>query len=68
VLCEGGPALSHSLLEAGLVDELFLTLDPSLSGGDGLRLVEGAALDAPARGQLRWVLRHGDELLLRYAL
>jgi riboflavin biosynthesis pyrimidine reductase len=68
VLCEGGPALTHALLADGLVDELFLTLDGSLSGGDGLRLVEGRVLDPPARGALRWVLRHGDEVLLRYAL
>jgi riboflavin biosynthesis pyrimidine reductase len=68
VLCEGGPALTHSLLADGLVDELFLTLDPSMAAGDGLRLVEGHALDEPSRGSLRWVLRCGDELLLRYAL
>jgi riboflavin biosynthesis pyrimidine reductase len=68
VLCEGGPALTHALLADGLVDELFLTLDPSVSGGEGLRLVEGHTLDQPPRGELRWVLRCGDELLLRYAL
>jgi riboflavin biosynthesis pyrimidine reductase len=68
VLCEGGPALTHALLADGLVDELFLTLDPSVSGGEGLRLVEGHVLDAPPRAELRWVVRCGDELLLRYAL
>ncbi len=68
VLCEGGPALTHSLLAQGLVDELFLTLDPSLSGGDGLGLLTGPELAEPAPAQLRWVLRHGDELLLRYAV
>jgi riboflavin biosynthesis pyrimidine reductase len=34
VLCEGGPHLARSLLAAGLVDELFLTLAPTLVAGD----------------------------------
>lgn len=68
VLCEGGPGLNRGLIAAGLVDELFLTLDPSLSGGDGLRLLKGDALYPPARAELAHVLRHGDELFLRYVL
>lgn len=68
VLCEGGPTLNRGLLDAGLVDELFLTLDPRLVGGDGLRLVAGDALADPAQARLEWVLRCGDELLLRYAM
>jgi riboflavin biosynthesis pyrimidine reductase len=67
VLCEGGPALTHSLLTEGLVDELFLTIDPSVSGGDGLRIVTGPELGDPPPWSLGWVLRHGDEVLLRYA-
>ena len=66
VLCEGGPALTRSLVADGLVDELFLTLDPTLSGGDALGLLHGDELPAPAEAHLQWVLRHGDELLLRY--
>lgn len=37
LLCEGGPTLIGSLARGGLLDELFLTLSPRLSGGDGLR-------------------------------
>jgi riboflavin biosynthesis pyrimidine reductase len=37
LLCEGGPTLIGSLVREGLLDELFLTLSPRLSGGDGLR-------------------------------
>lgn len=37
LLCEGGPHLNANLLAAGLVDELFLSLAPSLAGGDAGR-------------------------------
>jgi riboflavin biosynthesis pyrimidine reductase len=67
LLCEGGPRLNRSLLAAGLVDELFLTLTPLLTGDDAApRVVQGDALPAPARMALKWVLRHGHELFLRY--
>src|SRR5215207_2582287 len=33
VVCEGGPTLNAHLLAAGLVDELWLTLNPKLAGG-----------------------------------
>lgn len=69
ILCEGGPGLNRGLIAAGLVDELFLTLDPSLSGGDGLRLLKGDLLDPPVRAELVHVLRSAEgELFLRYTL
>jgi len=69
LLCEGGPTLNSALLEAGVVDELFLTLSPLLSGEpDALRIVEGAGLPEPVQLELAWVLRHGEELFLRYAV
>ncbi len=68
ILCEGGPGLNRGLIADGLIDELLITLDPSLSGGDGLRLLKGELLDPPARAELVHVLRHGDELFLRYSL
>ncbi len=46
VLCEGGPKLNGSLLAAGLVDEVCLTMAPQLVGGDADRLATGP--DAPA--------------------
>jgi riboflavin biosynthesis pyrimidine reductase len=67
LLCEGGPTLNRSLLEAGLVDELFLTFSPLLAGNaDAPRIVEGNDLVAPVDLALEWVLRHDDELYLRY--
>jgi riboflavin biosynthesis pyrimidine reductase len=54
VLCEGGPHLIGDLIDAQLVDELFLTIAPQLAGHDTddkrLALVEGHAFsvdDAP---------------------
>lgn len=69
LLCEGGPTLNSALLEAGVVDELFLTLSPVLSGEPvAPRIVEGEGLPEPARLSLEWTLRHRDELYLRYAV
>jgi riboflavin biosynthesis pyrimidine reductase len=69
LLCEGGPTLNRALLAAGVVDELFLTLSPLLTGNaDAPRIVEGEDLPDPLALQLAWVLRHGDELYLRYRL
>lgn len=44
VLTEGGPRLFHDLLEAGVVDELALTLAPRIVGGDHTRVVAGPPL------------------------
>ena len=69
LLCEGGPTLNSALLEGGVVDELFLTLSPMLTGEpDALRIVEGRGLREPARLALQWALRHDEELYLRYSV
>ncbi len=47
VLCEGGPHLMRELVAQGVLDELCLTLTPTLLGGDHLRIVAGADVDAP---------------------
>jgi riboflavin biosynthesis pyrimidine reductase len=66
LLCEGGPTLHGALQAAGLVDELFLTTAPKLTGGDAPRIVEG--LDAPLAEdlELAWLLEHEGELFARY--
>jgi riboflavin biosynthesis pyrimidine reductase len=67
LLCEGGPTLNRALLEAGAVDELFVTLSPLLVGQrDAPRIVEGDDLPAPLPLELRWILHHAGELYLRY--
>lgn len=65
VLCEGGPALNGSLLAAGLVDEVFLTLAPILVGGHAGRIARGPAI-AAQRLELMELHEHDAELLLRY--
>jgi riboflavin biosynthesis pyrimidine reductase len=44
VLCEGGPTLLAAALQAGVVDELALSVVPTLVGGHGTRITSGAAL------------------------
>jgi riboflavin biosynthesis pyrimidine reductase len=69
VLCEGGPSLNAGLLEAGVVDELFLTVSPLLAAtADPLTIVGPAALDAPVPLELVWALERDGMLFLRYAL
>jgi riboflavin biosynthesis pyrimidine reductase len=74
VLSEAGPRLFGELLEAGAVDELFLTIAPRVVGrsehSPRLGLVEGIGF-APAiapLGRLRGVMRSADHLFLRYEL
>jgi riboflavin-specific deaminase-like protein len=67
VLCEGGPTLNSHLLAAGLVDELFLTLNPKLAGGAAaLTIVAGRELVEPAELELIWVAEGGGDLFTRW--
>jgi len=66
LLCEGGPALTHDLLAAGVVDELCLTTVPRLVGGQRLRIVDGEPVDVPLR--LAGLLEAGGTLLQRWIL
>jgi riboflavin-specific deaminase-like protein len=67
VLCEGGPTLNSHLLAAGLVDELFLTLSPKLTGGAAaLTIVAGRQLVDPAELELVWALYGGGDLFTRW--
>lgn len=70
LLLEGGPHLNAAFLAAGLIDEVYWTVGPLLLGTDALPMITpipGAAVPAePRRGRLVSVLRHGDELFVRY--
>ncbi|HMC05827.1 MAG TPA: dihydrofolate reductase family protein [Solirubrobacterales bacterium] len=65
LLCEGGPRLHAQLIDAGLVDELFVTIAPKLAGGEGPSLVTGLPeVERPL--ELVWLLDDGGELFGRY--
>ena len=66
VLCEGGPTLFGALLAEGLVDELFLTLAPVLTGGSGPSISRGLELPLPLNLELAWLLERNNYLFLRY--
>jgi riboflavin biosynthesis pyrimidine reductase len=69
LLCEGGPTMFGALLAEGAVDELFLTITPLVTGDeDEPNIVAGGRLAAAPEPELRWALRSGSELFLRYAL
>jgi riboflavin-specific deaminase-like protein len=67
IVCEGGPTLNSFLLAAGLVDELFLTLNPKLAGGAAaLTIVAGRELVEPAELSLKSVAEGGGDLFTRW--
>lgn len=67
ILCEGGPVLFASLVAAGLVDELALTVSPLLAGPGPGRIVSGPP-GPPAGLGLRHVLEEDGTLFLRYSV
>jgi riboflavin biosynthesis pyrimidine reductase len=71
LLLEGGPHLNAAFLAEGLIDELYWTIGAHLLGTDALPMMAPIAGGSPyahdpRRGRLVSVLRHGDELFLRY--
>jgi riboflavin biosynthesis pyrimidine reductase len=71
LLLEGGPKVNAAFLAEDLIDELYWTIGAHLLGTDALPLitpVTGGSPFAhePRRGNLVSVLRHQDELFLRY--
>jgi riboflavin biosynthesis pyrimidine reductase len=70
ILTEGGPRLMGSMLQAQVVDELFVSVSPKLIGGASNRSLAGGA-DVPPTGgdgSLVSVRRADDYLFLRYAI
>jgi riboflavin-specific deaminase-like protein len=67
VLCEGGPTLNSYLFAGGLVDELFLTLNPKAVGGAAaLTIVAGRELVEPAELTLVSIAEGDGDLFTRW--
>jgi riboflavin biosynthesis pyrimidine reductase len=64
LLCEGGPTINRALLDAGLLDELFLTLSPVVSGEGPPIIADGPS----AALTLRSVATADGDLYLRYSV
>ena len=65
VQAEGGAHLNGALAEAGLIDELNLTISPLLAGGDGPRVTRGS-VQLASRMRLAHVLEDDGFLFTRY--
>ncbi len=67
ILCEGGPTVLDELVEAGVVDEICVTLAPKLAASQpvGLRLTP-SSLTAPVPMRLEHALVCDDYLFLKY--
>jgi riboflavin-specific deaminase-like protein len=65
LLSEGGPHLHAQMQADGLVDDLFLTIAPKLSGGEAPRITEGS-LPRVSELELAWLLEEDGELFARY--
>ncbi len=66
VLCEGGPTLVGQFVAAGLVDELNLTIAPTMIGGKSARIAHGDPADPPLDMHLDRYLLGDRALFLRY--
>lgn len=66
ILCEGGPTLLDELISEDLVDEMCLTVSPTLAGTKPSPHPGAPALRAPARLTLSHALAVDDFIFLRY--
>jgi riboflavin-specific deaminase-like protein len=67
VVCEGGPTLNSHLFAAGLVDELWLTLNPKAAGGAAaLTIVAGRQLVEPAELEKVSIAEGDGDLFTRW--
>jgi riboflavin biosynthesis pyrimidine reductase len=66
ILAEGGPHLLGQLVEAGLMDELCLTIGPLMAGPGASRIVAGSPASGPQELTLAHLLEDDGFLLCRY--
>jgi 5-amino-6-(5-phosphoribosylamino)uracil reductase len=66
ILCEGGPTLVGQFVADHLVDELNLTIAPTMIGGRSARIAHGAPAEPPLDMRLDRALFGDRSLFLRY--
>ncbi|MGW2257029.1 pyrimidine reductase family protein [Streptomyces sp. NPDC004749] len=66
LLTEGGPRLLGQFVAAGVLDELCLTMSPTLTSGYAQRIAGGPALAVPERFALAALLEEDGFLFTRY--
>ncbi|MFE0701368.1 pyrimidine reductase family protein [Streptomyces sp. NPDC058872] len=65
-LTEGGPRLLGQFVAAGVLDELCLTISPTMTAGDAQRIAGGPSAAVPTRFQVASVLEQDGFLFTRY--
>ncbi|MFF8379349.1 pyrimidine reductase family protein [Streptomyces sp. NPDC015661] len=65
-LTEGGPRLLGQFVAAGVLDELCLTVSPTMTAGDAQRIAGGPSVAVPTRFQVASVLEQDGFLFTRY--
>lgn len=66
VLVEGGPSFNGQLFDAGLVDELCLSVSPNLVSGSSARIAHRATPGINQEMRLDRLLEHENTLFARY--
>lgn len=66
VLVEGGPSFNGQVVDAGLVDELCLSISPHLVGGPTPRIVDQSTTTTALGLRLDRLLEHDGALFARY--
>ncbi|MGW0121399.1 pyrimidine reductase family protein [Streptomyces sp. NPDC003327] len=65
-LTEGGPRLLGQFVAAGVLDELCLTVSPTMTAGDAQRIAGGPSVAVPTRFAVASVLEQDGFLFTRY--
>ena len=66
VLSEGGPSFNAQLADAGVIDELCLSIAPLVAGGSSPRIVHGSLRTVPLNMSIDHLLEASDTLFVRY--
>ncbi|UUN29859.1 pyrimidine reductase family protein [Streptomyces sp. FIT100] len=66
LLTEGGPRLLGQFIAAGVLDEMCLTVSPTLTAGDAQRIAGGPSVAVPERFALASLLEEAGFLFARY--